>query len=426
MTTLTPVDVSALDGPEWLRLRREAAARRAAETPLPSVGEEIWRYSRIDELDLDRFQAPSSRPEAPPGLPGGLSRWLEPVADRAALLVTVNGHLARRELAADAAAAGLVVGAAPEGALGSVMAEPTDAFAQLNDALMADPLLVAVPERATITAPVVVLHWFDAEAAAAYPRLVVRAEAASSLTVVEIFVSSDVGGFVAPVVELAAERDARLGYLNVQRLGRRVWQVASQVAAVGTQAHLVSSTAAFGGEYARVRTDCRLVGRGAHGDLVSLYYGDGDQMLDFRTFQDHQAPDTTSDLLFKGVVADRSHSVYSGLIRVEREARGTNAFQTNRNIKLGEHAWAESVPNLEIENNDVKCSHASTVGPIDAEQRFYLESRGVPPEVADRLIVNGFFDEVIERLPVTALAPLVRSEVTAKLSGLDNPGGPAA
>ena len=145
--------------------------------------------------------------------------------------------------------------------------------------------------------------------------------------------------------------------------------------------------AAFGGEYARLRTDCRLVGRGASGNLVSLYFGDGHQMLDFRTFQDHAAPDTTSDLLFKGAVDDDSHSVYTGLIRVRPTARGTNAFQTNRNIKLSDRAWAESVPNLEIENNDVRCSHASTVGPIDDEQRFYLESRGVPPDggrAADR------------------------------------------
>ena len=120
-------------------------------------------------------------------------------------------------------------------------------------------------------------------------------------------------------------------------------------------------------------------GRGATGDLLAVYFGEGDQTLDFRTFQDHDAPDTTSNLLFKGAVGGHSRSVYTGLIQVEKEARGTNAFQTNRNLKLSDHAWAESVPNLEIENNDVHCSHASTVGPVDEEQRFYLESRGVPP-----------------------------------------------
>ena len=134
-----------------------------------------------------------------------------------------------------------------------------------------------------------------------------------------------------------------------------------------------------------------------------------------RQFQDHVAPDTTSNLLFKGAVGGRSKSVYTGLIKVEKSARGTNAFQTNRNLKLSDHAWAESVPNLEIENNDVRCSHASTVGPVDEDQRFYLESRGVPTAVAERLIVAGFFDEVLEQLPVPELATIVAEAIDARL-----------
>ena len=164
-----------------------------------------------------------------------------------------------------------------------------------------------------------------------------------------------------------------------------------------------------------MRTDCRLVGRGATGDLLAAYFGDGDQTLDYRTFQDHVAPDTTSNLLFKGAVSDRSRSVYTGLIRVGKDARGTNAFQTNRNIKLSEDAWAESVPNLVIENNDVHCSHASAVGPIDEEQRFYLESRGVPTVVAERLIVAGFFAEVLDQLPVPDLRDRLDAAVADKL-----------
>src|SRR5205807_9669716 len=123
---------------------------------------------------------------------------------------------------------------------------------------------------------------------------------------------------------------------------------------------------------------------------------DGDRMHDFRTLQDHAGPSSTSDLLFKGAVKDHGRSVYSGLIRVRKEAPGTNAFQTNRNLVLSEGASAESVPNLEIETNDVKCSHASAVGPIDEEQRYYLESRGVPPDVAERLIVMGVSGEVLQ------------------------------
>jgi Fe-S cluster assembly protein SufD len=138
-------------------------------------------------------------------------------------------------------------------------------------------------------------------------------------------------------------------------------------------------------------------------------------MHDFRTLQDHIAPKTHSDLLFKGAVQNRARSVYTGLIRIRHDAKGSAAFQTNRNLTLSHGAWAESVPNLEIETNDVKCSHASTVGPIDDEQRFYLESRGIPPEVAERLVVLGFFDEVLDQLPVGPLATELRQQVSAKL-----------
>ena len=138
-------------------------------------------------------------------------------------------------------------------------------------------------------------------------------------------------------------------------------------------------------------------------------------MHDFRTLQAHEAPKTLSDLLFKGAVAGSSHSVYSGLIRVRKGAVGTNAFQTNRNLVIGEGAHADSVPNLEIEENDVRCSHASAVGPIDEEQRFYLESRGVPPAVADRLIVLGFLDDALSQTPVPALLPFLRAGLAAKL-----------
>ena len=138
-------------------------------------------------------------------------------------------------------------------------------------------------------------------------------------------------------------------------------------------------------------------------------------MLDFRTFQNHSAPDTNSNLLFVGAVEDRARSIYSGLIRVGPEARGTDAQQTNRILKLSEEVWADSVPNLEIENNDVRCAHASSVGPIDEDHRFYLESRGVPPDVAERLIVEGFFGEVRGRLPVQSVAAGFDEMVRAKI-----------
>ena len=180
---------------------------------------------------------------------------------------------------------------------------------------------------------------------------------------------------------------------------------------------LGQGTVALGGDYARVRTDARVVGQGATTKQIALYYADGHQMHDFRTLQDHVAPRTNSDLLFKGAVQDSAKSVYTGLIRIGEDAKGSVAYQTNRNLTLSEGAWAESVPNLDIRTNDVKCSHASTVGPIDDEQRFYLESRGIPPETAERLVVLGFFDDVLGALPVGALRDDLRARVAEKLQG---------
>jgi len=250
-----------------------------------------------------------------------------------------------------------------------------------------------------------------------FPRTVVVLGANAEATVVERYQSADVAAFVDPVVELDVGDAARLRYANVQELGPRVWQTAYQASRVGRDAELTSTAVALGGDYARLRTDARLEGRGGSSRLMAVYFGSAATMHDFRTLQDHSAPQTTSDLLFKGAVADTAKGVYSGLIRVRKDASGTNAFQTNRNLVLSEGAGAESVPNLEIETNDVRCSHASAVGPIDEEQRYYLESRGVPPEVAERLIVLGFFDEVLQRLPSPTLAARLRERLAARLGG---------
>jgi Fe-S cluster assembly protein SufD len=287
----------------------------------------------------------------------------------------------------------------------------------LHHALAADPIVIDVPAGVTVAQPIVVRHTGTADGAASAVRLVVRAGADSEVRVVELF--DDGGsGLLLPVTEIFVGSAARVGYVGVQDLDPSAWSIAALDISVEAQASVTAGLAGFGGSYARLRTDCRLLGRGATGDLLATYFGNGDQTLDYRTFQDHVAPDTTSNLLFKGTVSDRSRSVYTGLIKVGKDARGTNAFQTNRNIKLSDEAWAESVPNLMIENNDVHCSHASAVGPIDEEQRFYLESRGIPTAVAERLIVAGFFAEVFDRLPVADLRATLDSLVEAKLEAV--------
>jgi Fe-S cluster assembly protein SufD len=186
---------------------------------------------------------------------------------------------------------------------------------------------------------------------------------------------------------------------------------------VGRDASLRSFTASLGAGYARVRTDSDLVGQAGRTALFAAYLGTGSQVHDFRTLQDHHAPRTESELLFKGAVADTARSVYSGLIRIRRGARASNAFQTNHNLVLSEGAHADSVPNLDIDENDVRCSHASTVGPIDEEQRYYLETRGIEPAVAERLVVIGFFSSLASRAPFAGVGRWVEDAVGRRLAG---------
>jgi Fe-S cluster assembly protein SufD len=413
---------AGLEGPDWLRARRAAAAERVTAASVPTEAEEVWRYSRIGELDLDAFAplAPDAATEA--GMPEPLERVLAVSGERSGLVVVRNGRIAHVDLDAGVAERGVVLGPLDvvgdgDDLLGAVAQSGTDYFTLMNAAFVDAPVVIRVPGGVSVPKPLAVLHWIDVDGVAVFPRTIVQTGADSDVTVVEYHASRDVSALTVPVVELDVGDASRAHYLNVQQLGPRVWQIAYQASRAGRDATLQSTSVALGGDYARVRTDSAVVAKGATSNLLAVYFGDGQSMHDFRTMQDHVAPATTSDLLFKGAVRDEAKSVYSGLIRVRKEAAGTNAYQTNRNLVLSDGAHVESVPNLEIEANDVRCSHASAVGPIDEDQRFYLESRGVEPAVAERLIVLGFFGEVLDRLPVAALAGPLRAAVIAKLTG---------
>jgi len=384
----------------------------------------VWRYSRIDRLDLDRYRAPEAGATAGDGAhvsaaSDRVRALVDGLGPRAGLMVTINGVLAT--VASTAPDEALSLGRLTEhpeaeALLGSVAGDPHD-FVLLNDAFAADPLVVDVAPGATVGEPVVVVHLVHGRSAqVVFPRTVVRAGAEASASVVELVVDADsglladlspIGGageapvhLVVPVTELEVADRATLAYVGIQSLGPATWQLAHQASVIGAGAGLHSFAVALGGSYARLRTDSSLAGESGSSRLRAAYIGRDDQMLDFRTLQDHLAPKTTSDLLFMGAVADRSHSVYSGLIRVRRGAVRADAMQTNRNLVLDEGAHADSVPNLDIEENDVRCSHGSTVGPVDEDQRYYLESRGVEPAVAERLIVAGFFEDIASQVPV--------------------------
>jgi Fe-S cluster assembly protein SufD len=429
----SPAAARGLPGPDWLADRRAAAVERLADLEWPTAAEEIWRYSRIGDLDLGRYRPVPAEQMGQPGdepAPGGGPVAAE-AGERSGLVVVRNGRVVHHALDPDLEARGVrVCGIATCDAeeiastLGVCSDASPDAFTVLHDAFLAGGAFVKVPRGVAVERPIVVLHWSEGDGLASFPHTLVVAEDGSEVTVFDRYGSTDTGvdttgHLVDAVVELVVGENAHVRYLSVQEHGPRTWQVALQRAHLGRYSSLKSSVVALGGAYARLRSESLLAGSGAESDLTAVYFGDGDQMLDFRTLQDHDAPNTRSDLLFKGAVEDTAQSVYSGLIRIRRNAQKSVAFQTNRNLVLTEGAEAKSVPNLEIEADDVKCSHASTVGPVDDDQLYYLATRGVPPEEAERLVVLGFFDDVFDRLPVPSLVAPLRRSVIEKIEHRD-------
>ncbi|HEY6319288.1 MAG TPA: Fe-S cluster assembly protein SufD [Acidimicrobiia bacterium] len=397
MPGFTPDAAAALGGQGWLAARRVAAAERLDDLKWPKASEDLWRFSPVDAFDLDRFtpRGATQRSLDVPALPTGLASKGVVVGD----LRDVD----------DAEAADW---------LGTCSDASPDAFTVLHDAFVVGGSYVRVPPGVVVDEPLIFEHRSGGDGLASFPHTLVVVGEGADVTVIDRFAAHGAPHLCDIVIELIVGDGARVRYVSMQEHDATTWQVGLQRAHVGRDASLRSSAVALGGDYARMRTESLLTGTGAESDLLAVYFGDGDQVLDFRTLQDHAAPHTRSDLLFKGAVEDRARSVYSGLVRLREEAQHANASQTNRNLVLTEGASAESIPNLEIEANDVRCSHASAVGPIDDDQRYYLESRGIPPEEAEQLIVLGFFDAVLERLPVPSLAGALRRSVERKLGRL--------
>ncbi|MEZ5322005.1 MAG: Fe-S cluster assembly protein SufD [Microthrixaceae bacterium] len=428
--SLNPSRATVEGFPEWLCSQRVGAAQRlaAAERPDPTLEE--WRYSEIDRLD------PESLDTGPRPVPGTGNEHLDRAAMRSTLLgeaagriLSVDGRVGSVHLDAVVAARGVrfglladepqpVGGHHVEVTVGSSEATSSvDPFSLLNLAYGDDPLVLRVPRGEVVEHPLHVVHRVVGRDVLIAPRLVVEVGEQAEVHVVEWLAGPGDGSLVVPRHEIVLGRGARLKLVTVNVLGQGVDLLGETAFDVGQEATVQHHHIALGGRYARTRVDCRLTGRGAGAKLSALYVGDEHQMHDLRTFQTHEAPDTTSELRFKGVLDDAAHAVYTGTIRVDPEGRGSNAEQSNRVIKLSPDTWAESVPNLEIHHNDVRCAHATAVGPIDADQRFYLESRGVDPATAERLVVNGFFEDVVSGIDLgnvaTEIAPLIAAKLGA-------------
>lgn len=409
----TPDLVDALDGSDALTKRRRAAADRAVAAGQPSFTEEVWRYTPIDDLDTSQYRFESL------GGGAGPAGLLAAVDDDAAAVIRItNSAVVDVEVRADGVRVD-TLGNGADDLIGMVASEGPDVFGDWNLALATAPVVVSVEPKAVVAAPIVVHVHTDAEGLAWFPRIVVMAGRTSQATVIEHHTGGEAAALICPLSELSVGDGAHLGHVTVQELGAAAWQIANLCADVGRDANLRIGHVAMGGDYARARIDTDMTGRGGHSEIDAVYFGRGASTLDFRTFQTHVAPHTTSDLLFKGAVDDHARAVYTGLIRIEADAAHVVADQTNRNLKLSPNAWAESVPNLEIENSDVQCSHASSIGPVDADQRFYLESRGVPTDVAEALVVRGFFDEVLDALPSEQIAASVRRRIDELVSEAD-------
>jgi Fe-S cluster assembly protein SufD len=382
---------------------------------LPTDAEEVWRYSRVADVDLERY-SPATLQE-PGAEPAVVREMCELIGDgnAAAVVVVVDGVVVRSEVNDTALT---VREPEHEATVGVAAGSPTDAFTTLNVAFTSSPLHVDIPRNHVADGPILVFHHTSANETATFPRLIVTVGENAEATVLEHHSSdAQTNGLTVPVTELALDTAARLHHLTVQALDETTHQIAHTASTLQRDATLRSMAVALGGDYARLRTDTRLQGQGATSELLAVYFGERSQMHDFRTLQAHEAPSTNSELLFKGAAEDQARGVYSGLIRIEKDAQKSNANQTNRNLVLSEGAHADSIPILEIGAAAVRCSDATAVGPTDDAQRYYVESRGIPPHVAERLIVLGFFGEVLARIPTQlhALEPHLRAQVAGKL-----------
>jgi Fe-S cluster assembly protein SufD len=420
MSAFTVDRATSLPGPAWLRARRAAAAERFAGAALPTAEDEIWRYTPIKDLDLDAFTPASEESGGRPG-----SAFVDAVADRAGLVVLVDGHLASSELSDAATAAGVTVGPAGEAERPLLEVPDPDALTDLHDAFVADVVTITVPRGVVVDGPIVVLQVASAGGAASFPHVVVDAGEQSEVTILDHWTSTGAGAaFVSPVVEVVTGPAANVRYVQVQDFGAEVWSTGHLLLHPARDATAKAWFAALGGRFARLYVDAQLTEQAAAADIAGVYFGEDDQVHDFRSRQDHRSTRSVSNFLLKGAVVDTAHAVYTGMIKVHEGAKATESFLANRNLVLADGAHVDSVPNLEIVNeNDIKsCGHAAATGPVDEEHVFYLESRGVPTDVAERLIVFGFFDDVIRGVPVEGVREPLRDAISKKLEHVDAAG----
>jgi Fe-S cluster assembly protein SufD len=386
-------------------LDRGAALERYRALPLPTTTDEHWRFTDLKGFDPDAYSANGQVP-AP-----GTGTMLE---------LDTPGRATVTET-------GLEVESAPEG----VTFEPLDEahprlhelvgyeekFAAHNAALWQQGLLVHVPRGIVLEKPLYVRIANSVDNGSLFFRLVVVAEPESRFTLIEEYASAgpELAGYTNVVAELFVEQGAKLEYVSLQNLSRETWHFASHHARVERDAELDWVAGGFGAKKGKTWIQNDLAGQGATSRVTGAYFGDGEQHIDYDTFQLHQAPSTTSDFAFKGALRDTATAVWRGMIRVEPDAQKTNAYQENRNLMLSPTTHAVPIPGLEILANDVRCTHGATVGRVDRDQLFYLMARGLSRAEAERLIVRGFFTDVLDRIELEPVREALGEALEARI-----------
>ncbi len=433
-STLNPAAVEriGMSEPEWLRERRAHAWDVYERTPMPTIRLEEWRYTNLKKkLDLDSLQLSDAE-----AMSDDASTWPERLRaamdeDREASghIVIIDGHVVHADVDKQLAAQGVILESLQEAitnheelvrdhlATDAVPAEEGK-FAALNAALWSDGIFLYVPKGVQLELPVRVTCWLSEAGTAYFSRVLIVAEAQSQVSYVDEVLSDDFESqtYTSTAVELIARDGARVQYVAVQRLGRGTFYQSIQRTLAQRDSKLDTLNVALGASVTRVDLNARLLGPGANSDMLGLYFGDDDQHFDFNTSQDHVAEHTSSDLLYKGALDGASRAAFRGIIRVLPGAQGTDAYQTNRNLLLSPESRADSLPNLEIEADDVKCSHGATVGQLDDEAKFYLMSRGLSLIQAERLVVLGFLGEVLAKLPLGGVVDKVTRVIEQKLA----------
>jgi Fe-S cluster assembly protein SufD len=389
--------------PAWWLDAKKAAWNQFTALPLPSRTDETWRFSDLKGLDLTGFGLPEAAPQATPK---------HAAFPQSAELVFANGQATRGPVPADLAGRGVIFAPLEEALRehGDLVRSyfqkhpanlGSEKFVALNTALTATGAFLYVPADVEVALPFVVQHTLTGQNVAAFPHTLVVLGPRAKATLVEFFVSGGAASerqLVSGVNDLHAAEGAQLTYVGAQHWSRQTLAFQVNSIAAGRDARVLSLNLHLGGRQARHESHSRLLGPGAHSEMLALTVADGDREFDQRTLQTHVAPHTTSNLLYKNALLDTAKTIFSGLIIVEPDAQKTDAYQKNRNLMLSDEAEAHSLPGLEIQANDVKCSHGSTSARIDAEQEFYLQARGIAPAAARRLLVTAFFEEVLNKL----------------------------